>query len=396
VRIALVGHLPDFPGPFASSRRVELLARGLVERGHAVTVIIPRKLASGPMEENLDGIHIRWCYDSRGSNTVAGRVVARWRAWQWLMAALKRNDIEWVFFYNVGIEGLPMAISARFRKCRVGAIYGDVRFHPGEKTLEDRVRLAFLETADVILPRLSHLNIMDTRFLEAKLRKIAPHTPTLIVPPLVDPSVFRYNAEAARRFRRDWGLEGHVLVGYLGSFWIVNGVANLLRAVRILVERGKKVRLLVAGRPAQGLDCDDVPLLIKELDLEQSVVFPGMLDTQDVVAALSACDILTIPRVPHVANEAGSPTKLAEYLSVGRPVVAAAVGDIPLYLQDGADALLVEPGDVDSLVAALESLVDDEGLRIALAYAGRKTADQVFDYRKAASRIESAMVSASA
>ena len=394
MKIAIVAHLPDFPASFAASRRVEMLTRGLAERGHTVSVIIPRKLTPGPMETRVDGVRVYWHYAIKGTNSLVERIVARWRAWRAIVAMLKRNDLDWLLLFNLGFEGLPMSVSARLNDCRVGAVYGDLRFHSKNMTVENRARLIWLEMADLLLPKLSHLNIVDTTFLERRLRKIAPHIPTIVVPPLVDQTVFHYDAEGARAFRARWGLEGFSVIGYMGSFWMINGVANLLQAGRILVERGKRIKLLIAGK-ASFDDYDDVPLLIRDLGLGSSVAFPGWLGTEDVISAMSACDILTIPRIRHIANEAGSPTKLAEYLSVGKPVVAAAVGDIPIYLQDGVDALLVEPGNVDSLVDALELLVDNGKLRVALANSGRRTAGEIFDYRKAASRIESAMADAS-
>lgn len=394
-RIIIVGHLPDFPGPYSASRRVESIARGLALRGHAVLVDIPLKVAPRPVPASCpEGVTVRWNHVGGSRSRVLDLVMARGKAVRHIAEIARRREMDWLLLYNLGLEGLPMAVVARRFQVNVATVYGDVRYHPSVKTMDDRVRLAWLELADRLLPRFGDLNVSDTTFLEARLRRIAPRVPTFVLPPLVDRDVFRYDAEAARAFRVRWALGEANTIGYTGSFTINNGVANLLLATRILVDRGHHLRVLVAGRPVRGMDCDDVAAQTKALGLTDTVVLPGYLDTAQVVAAMSACDILTVPRIPHVINEAGSPTKLAEYLAIGKPVVAAATGDVGSYIRDGIDGVLVEPGNVAALVSALALLLDNSSLRAAIGNAALQTAAEVFDFRRGAERLENAMLGA--
>jgi glycosyltransferase involved in cell wall biosynthesis len=64
----------------------------------------------------------------------------------------------------------------------------------------------------------------------------------------------------------------------------------------------------------------------------------------------------------------------AEAMAHGRPVVASAVGGLLDLVADGETGLLVPPGDVAALRAALERLLGDEGLRRRLGEAGRERA----------------------
>lgn len=393
MRIALIAHLSDFPGPYSSSRRVEMLAQGLVERGHPVSVVIPRKLTDGSMEIHYKGIEVCWQYAGKGVNLQKARLMSRWRTWLWVMGMLRQNCLDWIWLYNLGLEGLPIALSARFSRCKIATVCGDVRFHPAHPIFEDRVRLAWIELADSLLPKLSQLNIVDTHFLERRAQRFAPRVPTLVIPSLVDPNVFHHEDNVAQVYRMQWGLEGFTVIGYFGSFFVINGVSNLFHAVRKLLDDGKKVKLLIAGKTSDGLDCDDIPTLIKKLSLEDFVIFPGLLDSEEVIKAMSVCDILTIPRIAHLSNEAGFPTKLAEYLSMGKAIVTASVGDIPSYITDGVNGMLVEAGSIDALVKALEVLIDDTDIRSKLAANARKTACEVFDYRRAAAIIETSLQS---
>jgi glycosyltransferase involved in cell wall biosynthesis len=62
----------------------------------------------------------------------------------------------------------------------------------------------------------------------------------------------------------------------------------------------------------------------------------------------------------------------AEAMAHGRPVVASAVGGLLDLVVDGETGLLVPPGDVAALRAALESLLGDEALRRRLGEAARE------------------------
>jgi glycosyltransferase involved in cell wall biosynthesis len=50
-------------------------------------------------------------------------------------------------------------------------------------------------------------------------------------------------------------------------------------------------------------------------------------------------------------------------MSLGKPVVATAVGGVPSVIESGVNGLLVPPGDPQALAASLKELADDENLR---------------------------------
>lgn len=58
---------------------------------------------------------------------------------------------------------------------------------------------------------------------------------------------------------------------------------------------------------------------------------------------------------------------MLEANQIGLPVVATAVGGVPGLIEDRVNGLLTEPGDLDSLTAAVEALVEDELLRASLS-----------------------------
>jgi glycosyltransferase involved in cell wall biosynthesis len=78
-----------------------------------------------------------------------------------------------------------------------------------------------------------------------------------------------------------------------------------------------------------------------------------------------------------------------EAMAWGRPVVATAVGGLRDAVEDGVTGLLVPPGDVAALRAALERLLGDSALRARLGAAGRETAQRGYSFHAAAAALAS-------
>jgi mannosylfructose-phosphate synthase len=69
-----------------------------------------------------------------------------------------------------------------------------------------------------------------------------------------------------------------------------------------------------------------------------------------------------------------------EAMACGTPVVATNLGGLARYLEDGRDALLVDPSDAEALAAAMLRAATDRDLAAALAAHGRKTVAREFTW----------------
>ena len=94
------------------------------------------------------------------------------------------------------------------------------------------------------------------------------------------------------------------------------------------------------------------------------------------------------PHVPNPDGSAffGSPTKLFEYMAMGRPIVASRLDQIGDVLTDGVDALLVPPGEPAALAHAIARLIDTLD-RPQLANNGRAAALERHTWRRHTERI---------
>jgi glycosyltransferase involved in cell wall biosynthesis len=170
------------------------------------------------------------------------------------------------------------------------------------------------------------------------------------------------------------GLGNRRVIGFVGSFGKWHGAEKLIEAFAELVRRRPRWRdstaLLLVGN---GVMVRDVRRIIERERLEDTCAVVGTVPQDEGASYMAACDILTSPQVPNPDGSAffGSPTKLFEYMAMGKPIVASALGQIADTLQHEQTALLVRPGDPHDLAYSLERLLDDAQLRLRLGREAR-------------------------
>jgi glycosyltransferase involved in cell wall biosynthesis len=147
------------------------------------------------------------------------------------------------------------------------------------------------------------------------------------------------------------------------------GQDRLLFALARLAADGVPFRACLAGN---GGMLGSHQRLAARLGLEGRVVVPGRIPATEPY--LAAADIFVLPSLA----EASGSVSVVEALAAGKPVIASACDGIPEDLTDERDALLVAPGDVEALAAALRRLLGDPALRERLAARGRLLHEQRF------------------
>lgn len=167
------------------------------------------------------------------------------------------------------------------------------------------------------------------------------------------------------------------LFGTVANYHRKKDWPTLLRAARIIVDSGAKVRFCAVG---QGPLEDEVRELHRSLALGDAVILTGY--RADAVHLMAGVDGFVLS-----TKWEGMPVALMEACALGLPIVATAAGGIPEHFTDGIDALLVAPERPDDLAAALLRIVDDPCMRDRLA-AASAAHSRIFDARPSVARIE--------
>ncbi|HXD75369.1 MAG TPA: glycosyltransferase family 4 protein, partial [Vicinamibacterales bacterium] len=185
--------------------------------------------------------------------------------------------------------------------------------------------------------------------------------------------------------RAKYGLAGKTVIGFIGTFGPWHGAEALARAYVSLRASNpaatQNARLLMIG---EGARLDAVRQILTEGRAMEQTTFTGLVAQAEGPAYLAACDVLVSPHVPNPDGTPffGSPTKLFEYMAMGKGIVASRLDQIGEVLEDGQTALLVPPGDVDALASAIARLVQDRTLRECLGADARRVALERHTWRE--------------
>jgi glycosyltransferase involved in cell wall biosynthesis len=164
-------------------------------------------------------------------------------------------------------------------------------------------------------------------------------------------------------FRQRIGAGDRLLVGTIGTLIEQKGLRDVMRVARRLLDAGLRVQFAIVG---EGVLRKELEALRHELGLDEDVVLTGWL-TSAADVALPAFDVFFQPSL----WEAMSVVTL-EAMASGKPVVVTRVGEAPKIIEDGVDGRLVDPKDVDGMVAALRPLLEDAALRRRMGEAAQR------------------------
>ncbi len=180
-----------------------------------------------------------------------------------------------------------------------------------------------------------------------------------VFPNVADVERFRPDAEARADVRTALGMPANPIIIFVGNFFVWHDIPTLLAAFAQVVEKTPEARLVMVG---DGAMRNTMMQRTLDLGLEKAVHFTGMIPHHDVPRFLAAADIAVVPYPALTTQMWLSPLKLYEYMAAGKAIVASSIGQLNDVLEDGRNGLLVPPGDVASMAAALSRLILDPAL----------------------------------
>lgn len=173
--------------------------------------------------------------------------------------------------------------------------------------------------------------------------------------------------------RRRLGLGGERLVMFLGTPRGYKGLEDLASAVSSLDR--PDVLLAVIGASPGSAAGQRILQLCPRARLLPWVPF------EEIPAFLSAADVIAVPQRDTSDTLGQVPAKLFDAMALGRPVVSTRVSMIPEILE--GCGLLVEPGHVPALAAAIRRLLDNPAEARALGARARERCVERYSYEAA-------------
>jgi glycosyltransferase involved in cell wall biosynthesis len=165
-----------------------------------------------------------------------------------------------------------------------------------------------------------------------------------------------------RKDRKADGAEARIV--FLGQLQRRKGVHDLIDALAREEVVGLRWRTILAGG---GADQAEFEAQAVQAGLKDRIEFPGWLTEQPIRALLESADILVLPSY---AEEMAM--SVLEGMAFGLCLICTPVGAQAEVVEDGVSAVVVTPGDVQGLAAALARCIADPELRFRLGRGARK------------------------
>ena len=320
-----------------SQRQLVLLARGLAERGHRVSVVT--LYAGGALEAELRDGPVRLF-------TLGKR--SRWDFTGWIVRLtvfLRREHPEIVHGYLEAGNILSVLLRPI---CRFRVVWGMRASEMRVSRYERFIRSAYrFERALSVFPDLFIANSNAGR-AHAIMRGF-PARRVVVIPNGIDTERFRPDRACGSPLRKEWGAgPDEALIGVVARIDPIKDHPTFLRAAARLISRNPNARFVCVGSGSPDLE-RELRQLSETLGLEDRVVWAG--ERSDMAEVYNACDLVCLPSFGE-----GFPNVVAEAMACGVRCVVSEVGDSASIVED--PALVVPPADPERLAVALKAALD--------------------------------------
>jgi glycosyltransferase involved in cell wall biosynthesis len=201
------------------------------------------------------------------------------------------------------------------------------------------------------------------------LRELLPDVSTPI-------QVIHHGADL-RRFNSSGRKPKPGLILSVGRLVPKKGYPLLIQGLQLVEQAGLEFRCEIYGGGPMREELDS---MVRARGLASRISFHGARPQDELVRAYARASLFVLaPVVVPDGDRDGIPNVLVEAMASGVPVVSTRISGIPELIEDGANGLLVEPGDAAALAEAIKRLLIHPQLASRLASAGRLTVQRDFD-----------------
>lgn len=362
------------------------LADGLARQGHAVELIVPtgneladrrgaavmRAVLPAPVPAG-EASASRVSYAMRRAR-VAGRVGAQMARLLWELGTVRRDAVILNYDLALSLVGAgTLALTALPQRPALAVVCHNVRpfnrwggegLHASSRLLHGLLGRLY-RRLDLVLVHGEGSRHEFEQAWSARRVAVIPHG---------DEGIFTGEPPPPSAEER---------VLFFGDLRKVKGLAVLLQAFDELTARRPQARLTIAGTPAPR-DWD--PTVLREWAAgraEQVQLIDRYVPFEDVPGLFARARVVA---TPYLVGYQSGVVHLA--MTMARPVVASAVGDLQSVVVDGETGRLCPPGDARALAAALEEVLADPERAARMGAAGRRRLLETASWEKVAERVD--------
>lgn len=273
---------------------------------------------------------------------------------------IKKENITFINSHWLLPQGLVGAVCSKILRIpHIASIHSSEVTLLGKLPMKSKITEFILANSNCVISASSHragelLLHTSSEFAEKAKKKIH------IIPLGVDISRFTCT-EDKESIRARYGLKSKFIVLFAGRLVEVKGCEYLIQGFRTVIDSFKDVQLIIIGTgPLE----ESLKKKVRELGLEEYVVFKGFVENSSVHDYYLMADIVVVPSIVDSDGfQEGFPVVLIESLAAGRAIISTKTKGIMEAIQDRHNGILVDQKDADKISDALLELLRDKSLR---------------------------------
>ncbi|AEB10032.1 glycosyltransferase family 4 protein [Desulfobacca acetoxidans] len=160
---------------------------------------------------------------------------------------------------------------------------------------------------------------------------------------------------------------------FMGDIVARKGVYDLVEAIKLLQPIESEISVILCG---QG-EVDRVRNIIKLEGLDTIVSVPGWVSGSNKENLFNIAYLFILP-----SYFEGLPMSILEAMATGTPVISTSVGGIPDAVGNGIEGILIKPGDILGLAAAIKKMLNNEGLWATMSQAAKHKISKKFSDKR--------------
>ena len=356
--LQIVPYFPPYNG--GQERYVLNLSRYMVKKGHEVDIITSNYPKSKNYEK-FDGINItRLKYLARPLRNpiVPGFFFEN-----------NKNFKEYDIIQTHNEHSISAIAAARFKRkynlplvltCHGQLKFGNFFVNSFEKFYSKNIGKILFDISDIIVV-LSESDRQYVSSFDINFRKIA------VIPNAIDSNELEHIITdkcdlEAFSFDRDHEQNPKVL--FVGPVIKRKGVEHLIRAIPKVIKdfKFKDILFIFTG---VGDYLEEAKLLAIRLGIQKNTLFTGYISMECLTMFYKSSDLFVLPSFSE-----GLPTSILEAMFFGLPVIATDIPGVRDHFRDYA--LLVPPGDSESISIAISNILNNSHLSDRLSFDGKK------------------------
>ncbi len=183
---------------------------------------------------------------------------------------------------------------------------------------------------------------------------------------------------------RKYGLEGKVVISYIGGIRRNRGIYETLEALQYM--KSDDFRYLLIGDATKEED-DRIRETVKRLDIEDKVLLLDSIDHKEIPKYYKASDISMSLLYPVPNYVTSLPTKVFESLAVGTPVLAGNLDYLSSVVTKYDIGLCADSKDPKDIAEKLNTLISDKQMRVRMGQNGLKVIREEFNWVESEKRL---------